>query len=68
MAKRDCKNKGIVKVTHILAVILPRCYAVYDLGLCFLENEPSHFLFSFLILEEKRKWNIAMMSVQDKCY
>lgn len=49
MAKHDRKNKGIVKVTHILADIFPRCYAIYDLGLC------------FLVLEEKRKWNIAIM-------
>lgn len=35
MAKCDRKNKGIVKMTHILADILPRCYAIYDMGLCF---------------------------------
>lgn len=68
MSKSDHKNKGIVRVMIILANILPRCYVIHDVGLCFLKNEPFHFLFSFLVLEEKRKWNIAVMTVQEKCY
>lgn len=68
MSKSDDKNKGIVRVMIILANILRRCYVVHDLALCFLKNEPFHFLFSFLVLEEKRKWNIAMKTVQEKCF